>query len=217
MKSLFLILVLVIAGCTKNSKRSDHIDISLPDDISTLDPANCYDTICYVPLAQVYESLYEIEYLKRPYTLRPVLADGFPAVSSNRLKYTFKIKKGIKYHESPSLPKGREVKAQDFVNQIKRLAFEPTRSQGWWLVDEKIKGINAWRKKVGSNQDMFFKENIPGVSTPDDHTLVIELTRPYPQLLWAMAMNFTSPVPEEAIKATNNDLRQTFFGTGPYT
>jgi oligopeptide transport system substrate-binding protein len=215
-KIILLILLLAFIGCTKQSKRGDQIDISLPGDISTLDPANCYDTVCYLPLSGVYEALYEIEYLKRPYSLRPLLADGFPAVSSDRLKYTFKIKKGIKYHDSDALPKGREVKSQDFANQIKRLAFQPVRSQGWWLVDGKVKGINDWRDKVGSDQNLFFNEQIPGVSTPDDYTLVIELVRPYPQLLWAMAMTFTAPVPEEAIKTTGNDLRQKFFGTGPY-
>jgi oligopeptide transport system substrate-binding protein len=216
MKFLLLALLLAFIGCTKNSNRADHIDISIADDISTLDPANCYDTICYQPLSQVYESMFEVEYLKRPYSLRPLLAEGFPAVSSDRLKYTFKVKKGIKYHDSTLLPKGREVKAQDFANQIKRLAFEGTRSQGFWVVDGKIKGINAWREKVGTDLKLFFKEPISGVSTPDDYTLVIELVRPYPQLLWAMAMSFTSPIPEEAIIAANNDFRQTFVGTGPY-
>jgi ABC-type transport system substrate-binding protein len=217
MNFLIGIILLGIIGCTKNSDRSDHIDISVPGDISTLDPANCYDTVCYPALAQVYESLYEIEYLKRPYTLRPLLADGMPAISSNRLKYTFKIKKGIQYHPNKVLEAGREVKAQDFVNQIKRLAFQGTRSQGWWLVDGKVKGINEWRDKVGTDLKKFFSLSIPGVSTPDEYTLVIELVRPYPQLQWAMAMNFTSPIPEEAIRHTKNDLSRQFFGTGAYT
>jgi oligopeptide transport system substrate-binding protein len=215
-KLLVLFFVLSLIGCTKNSNRADHINISLPEDISTLDPANCFDTVCYEPLGQVYESLFEIEYLKRPYTLRPLLAEDFPAISNDRLKYTFKIKKGIKYHDSELLAKGREVKAQDFVTQLKRLAFQGTKSQGFWLIDGKVKGVNAWREKVGTNLELFFKENIPGISAPDDSTLVIELVRPYPQLLWAMAMTFTSPIPEEAVLPAKNDFRSTFVGTGPY-
>ncbi len=216
MKLALLALLVISCACTKRGQNSDQIDISLSADISTLDPANCYDTICFQPLMQVYETLYEIEYLKRPYTLRPLLADGFPAVSTNRLKYTFKIKKGIRYHPSELLPKDREVTAQDFVNQIKRLAFQGTRSQGLWLVDQKIKGLSEWREKVGTNLEKFFQEPISGVSAPDDRTLVIELLRPYPQLLWAMGMSFTSPVPEEAIRRAQNDLRDKFVGTGPY-
>jgi oligopeptide transport system substrate-binding protein len=216
MNSVFLVILMVLSGCTKSLKQGDTIDLSLSGDISTLDPANCYDTVCYPPIAQVYETLYEIEYLKRPYSLKPLLSDGFPIISNDRLKYTFKIKRGIHYHDSPILAKGRQVKAQDFVNQIKRLAFQGTSSQGFWLVDGKIKGINEWRNKVGTNLDLFFTEGVPGLSAPDDHTLIIELLRPYPQLLWGMAMTFTSPIPEEAIRASQNDLRQTFVGTGPY-
>ncbi len=216
MKIAFLLALFVAISCTRNSNKSDHIEISLADDISTLDPANCFDTICNPPLSQVYEALYEVEYLKRPYVLRPLLAEGFPIISTDRLKYTFKIKKGIKYHDSDSLPRGREVIAQDFINQIKRLAFTPVQSRGFWLFDGKIKGINDWKAKVGTDQNLFFSESIPGLTAPDDYTLVIELIKPYPQLLWAMAMNFTTPIPAEAIKATQNDLRQKFFGTGPY-
>lgn len=213
----YLVLILIgLISCTRNSDRSDNIDISLPNDISTLDPANCYDTVCYPPVAQVYESLFEIEYLKRPYTLRPLIAEDFPEISSDRLKYTFRIKKGIKYHESELIPKGREVKAQDFVTQIKRLAFQGTMSPGFFLVDEKIKGINAWRTKVGTDLEAFIKEPVEGLKTPDDQTLVIELVRPYPQLLWVMAMTFTAPVPEEALRPSKNDLRSRFVGTGPY-
>lgn len=216
MKITFLALLILIVGCTKNNKNADQLDISLPGDISTLDPANCYDQICYQAVAQVYESLYEFEYHKRPYALRPLLAESFPSISTDRLKYTFKIKKGIKYHKSPYLSEGREVKARDFINQLKRLAFHGTRSQGWWLFDEKIKGINEWRDKVQTDMELFFKEEISGVSAPDDYTLVIELIRPYPQILYALAMNFTAPVPEEAIKALNNDLGRENVGTGAY-
>lgn len=214
-----LILVLVVSfGCTRNSDRKDWIDISIPGNISTLDPANCYDTVCYVPVAQVYESLYEINYLKRPYSLRPLIAEGMPEISKNRLKYTFKIKKGIKYHPSPIIPEGREVKAQDFETQIKRIAFHGTRSQGWFLLDSKVKGINDWRTKVGTDLDLFEKEKIPGVTVIDDQTFEIELIRPYPQLLWAMAMTFTAPVPLEAVKPANNDFsRNHYVGTGPYS
>lgn len=217
MKFLALVFILLLSACTKNTNRSEYIDISLSGDIATLDPANCYDTVCYPPIAQIYEPMYEIEYLKRPYTIRPLLAEGFPAISNNRLKYTFKIKKGIKYHDNPNLPKGRTVKSRDFLNQIKRLAFQGTRSQGFWLFDGKVKGLNEWRERVGTDLNKFFNDDVPGLATPDDHTLVIELVRPYPQLLWGMAMTFTAPIPEEAIRASNNDLRAAFYGTGPYT
>ena len=215
MKFVFLAL-LILVGCTNKNKKTDTIEISLAGEISTIDPAACYDTICNVPVAQVYESLYEFEYLKRPYSLRPLLADGQPQISKDRLTYTFKIKKGIKYHDSDLVPKGREVKAQDFVNQIKRLAFMGTNSRGLWLFDGKIKGLNEWREKVQTDLNLFFSRPVEGLSAPDDQTFVIQLKYPYPQLLYAMAMTFTSPIPEEAIKAAKNDFSTKAIGTGAY-
>ena len=215
MKLLFL-SILVFIGCTNNKKKTDTIEISLTGEISTIDPAGCYDTVCYVPVAQVYESLYEFDYLKRPYSLRPLLAEGQPLVSPDRLTYTFKLKKGIKYHKSKLVPNDRVVKAQDIANQIKRLAFLGTNSRGFWLFDGKIKGLNEWRNKVQTDLNLFFSEPVEGLSTPDDQTLVIHLKYPYPQLLYAMAMNFTSPIPEEAVKATKNDFSRESIGTGAY-
>jgi len=209
-------LVFLLLACTRVGNRPDTISISVPSDISTLDPANCFDTVCYVPLSQVYESLYELEYLKRPYTLRPLLAEGMPQISKDRLTYIFKIKKNIKYHPSELIPKGRVVSSQDFIDQIKRLAFLGTRSQGWWLFDGKIKGLNEWRDKVSTDFSKFFNESVEGLRAPDKNTLIIELNRPYPQLLYALAMNFTSPIPAEAIRATQNDFTNHFTGTGPY-
>lgn len=216
MKYLLILSLVVFASCTKNKDRTDTISISLQQEIATLDPSNCYDTVCWVPVSHVYETLYEFEYLKRPYSIRPLLAESMPSVSRDRLTYTFKIKKGIKYHDTDLLPKGREVKAQDFVNQIKRLAFQGSSSQGWFLFDGKVKGFNEWRNAVGTDLNKFFSMDVPGVRASDDNTLVIELIKPYPQLLWAMTINFTSPIPEEAIRKLNNDFSLKAVGTGPY-
>jgi oligopeptide transport system substrate-binding protein len=213
---LICLLLTLTIGCTKSGNKGDTLEQSLPGEISSIDPANCYDTVCYVPVAQVYESLYEMEYLKRPYTLRPLLAEAMPIVSKDRLKYTFKLKPGIKYHPSAMISAGREVKAQDFINQIKRLAFHSTRSPGWWLFDDKIKGLNQWRETVGSDLEKFFATPVEGLAALDDQTLVIELLRPYPQLIYALAMNFTAPMPEEAIRASNNDFSREAIGTGAY-
>jgi oligopeptide transport system substrate-binding protein len=216
-KFALLSFLLIISACTNKNDRTGTLEISLNGEISTIDPAACYDGICTMPVTQVYESLYEFEYLKRPYSLRPLLADGQPIISADGLTYTFKIKKGIKYHPSDLVKAGREVIAQDFINQIKRLAFlGTTSSRGFWLFDGRIKGLNEWRDKVQTDLNLFFTENVEGLNAPDDNTLVISIKRPYPQLLFAMSMHFTAPIPREAIIATKNDLSSKSIGTGAY-
>lgn len=215
---IILLVLLIFVSCARKGNKSDTLEISLANEISTIDPVGCYDTVCFVPVTQVYESLYEFDYLKRPYTLRPLLAQSMPQVSSDRLTYTFKLKKGIRYHSSPLLPQNREVKAQDFINQIKRLAFQGSiNSRGFWLFDGKIKGLNEWREKVQTDLNLFFTESVEGLKAADDETLIITLNSPYPQLLYALSLSFTSPIPEEAIRASKNDFSIQAVGTGAYT
>ena len=216
MKYLSLLIILLIISCTKENNRSDTIEFSVPGEISNIDPASCFDAICFYPVGQMYESLYEFEYFKRPYQIRPLLAESLPQISTDRLTYVFKIKKGIKYHKSPLIPEGRELKAQDFINQIKRLAFLGTNSRGWWLFDGKIKGLNEWRDLVQTDLAKFFTQHVEGLQATDDHTLTIKLTRPYPQLPYAMTLSLTAPVPEEAIRSSKNDFSQNEVGTGPF-
>jgi len=213
----FLTLCLfLIVSCQKETKNKNSLAVSLTGEVSTLDPQVCYDAVCLVPVSQVYESLFEMEYLKRPYSLKPLLAKSFPAISKDRLKYTITLKSDILYHNSPLLPEKRRVKAQDIINAFKRVAFKPTRSTGWWLFDGKIKGLNQWRDKVEDNLNSFFTEDVLGLKALSDDSILIELTRPFPQFLYTLSMPFTAPVPEEIIKATKNDLSQTYSGTGAY-
>ena len=199
----------------KTNKR-EFINVALSSNIPTLDPAISYDTVSAEVIYQIHETLYEYDYLIRPYHLKPLLAAEMPIVENNGLRYTIKIKKDILFHKSKFMSEARTLKAQDFINQIKRLAYKPTKSNGWWLFDGKIKGLNKFRQESGNDLESFFKLKVEGLSAPDDHTLVIELNKPYPQLLFSLAMSFTTPVPEEVIRQTNNDLSQGSIGTGPF-
>lgn len=220
MKFLILTTLILVVGCTKNdssSKKKNELNYALTSNISTLDPALSYDTTSAKVVYQVYETLYEYDYLLTPYQLRPLLASDMPAISSDKLTYTIKIKKDVLYHSSDAFVGGkRTLKAQDFINQIKRLAFKPTGANGWWLFENKIVGLDKFREESKRDLSDFFSFKVPGLSAPDDHTLVIKLNRPYPQMIYALAMAFTTPVPEEIILKKKNDLNHESIGTGPY-
>ncbi|WP_372653317.1 ABC transporter substrate-binding protein [Halobacteriovorax sp.] len=215
-KLLIIISSLLLFSCKKEGD-PNTLNVSISGEISTLDPANSYDTISASIVYQGYEQLFEYHYLKRPYTLQPLLAESLPLIEDGGKKYTIKIRKGVQYHDDPSFNgKARFVKSQDFINQIKRLAYLPTNSNGWWLFDQKIKGLNKFRETVGRDFSKFKTTSITGLSAPDDHTLVIELNEPYPQMLYTLAMSFTSPMPIEAIEMYQNNLNDKIIGTGPY-
>lgn len=217
MKILFLLLALVSVSCTgKKDAALKELRLSLSAEISTIDPATCYDTVCANLVANSYETLFEYEYLKRPYQLRALLAEEMPSFENSGKKVTIKIKKDIKYHPQSFLAPDRAVIAQDFVNAIKRQAFTPTMGKGWWMFEGKIKGLDQWREKVGSDLNAFMTTPVEGLETPDNWTLVLHLTQPFPQLQFSFAMTFTSPIPEEALKHLNNDLGLVMVGTGPF-
>lgn len=205
-------------SCSKQGGRTSNImNVVLTDDVPTLDPVSSYDTVSARVVYQIYETLYQYHYLKRPYKIIPGLADGFPKVTNGGTRYIIKLKKGVRYHDDPVFQgKPRYVKAQDFINQIKRLSFQPSKSSGQWLFDGKIKGLSKFRDTVKNNLADFFKVKVEGLSAPDDHTLVIDLTHPDSELLYSFTMTFTSPMPMEAIKAYNNNLSNRAIGTGAF-
>jgi len=215
---LFSVSILFFISCKKESDSNGNVlNMALSGEISTLDPANAYDTISASVIYQSYEQLYEYHYLKRPYTIIPLLAEEMPIVENNGKRYTIKIKKGIRYQDDPCFNgKERFVTAQDFINQIKRLAFKGTNSNGWWLFDGKIVGINKFRDEVDTDFEKFKSMQIEGLKAKDEQTLIIDLVEPFPQMLFALTMSFTSPMPMEAIEKYKNLLNDRMIGTGPF-
>ena len=214
-----LILSLLFLSCQKQENTKSFLNtlqIPLREQIETLDPANSYDTVSASVVYQAYEQLYEYHYLKRPYSLRPLLAKDFPKIDQKGTQYTIQIKKGILYHDDPAFKgRARYLKAIDFIHQIKRIALVKTRSKGWFLFKNAIKGLDQFRQKAKSYQDILNRD-VEGLKAIGDDTLVIKLKKPYPQLRYVLAMSFSSPMPYEAIDYYQNDLRERLVGTGPF-
>ena len=219
-KIIFFIAILSFTlSCSKNNEQrtTKTLRIAITSEISTLDPVNSYDNVSGSVIYNIYEQLYEYHYLNRPYELKPLLAETMPIMENQGKRYIIKLKKNIRYHDHPSFKgKVRNVKAQDFITQIKRLAFSPLNSTGWWIVDGVIEGINEFRKTVGTDFNKLKTTHIKGVTAPDDYTLVIELTQASPQFIYKLAMSFISPIPMEIIESEKYDLALHPVGTGPF-
>ncbi|MBF0297718.1 MAG: hypothetical protein HQK51_03305 [Oligoflexia bacterium] len=214
-----LSLLTLLTSCNLFKKNGPNIaHIPLESNISSLDPANAYDLVSGNVIYQIYETLYEYHYLKRPYTLQPLLAEALPLIDNQGKKYTIKIKKNILYHDNPCF-KGQKrfVKAQDFATEFKRLAFAPTNSNGMWSFNGVIKGLKEFRDKAKNDFKLFKKFDIEGIKTPDDQTLVIELTAALPQFTYLLAMSHAAPIPLEAFDCYKNDFSDQDLGTGPFT
>lgn len=187
-------------------------------DAKSLDPVHVDDRYSAIATSLVYEGLLEYEYLKRPHELRPLLAESMPHVTEDGLTYTFKIKKGVLFLDSPHFEGGvgRELKANDFVYSYKRLADPKNNSGGFWIFDGKIKGLNEWREASKAAATTNYDTDVAGLRALDDHTFQIVLNVKYPQLLYVLAMPYAYVVPREVVEKLGKDFPNTPVGTGPY-
>ncbi|MEL6413028.1 MAG: ABC transporter substrate-binding protein, partial [Bacteroidota bacterium] len=142
-----------------------------------------------------------------------------PTISEDGLKYTFKIKQGVKFHDNPCFAKGkgRELIADDFVYAIKRVADPKVQSPWFSLLSDKIQGLDAWRNTCVKNSTTDYTVPLAGVKALDNYTLQFTLSQPSPQFLYILAMTFCSVVPEEAVAHYGDEFLNHPVGTGPFT
>lgn len=211
-----LILFSLVVQLSCKQKSDKIIRASIKSEVTTIDPHRSYDLVSNIIVYQMYETLYQLHYLKRPYTLEPLLAQDMPSISSDGKVYTIKIKKKIPYHNKENIfTEKTYVKPQDFLNSFKRIAFKKTDSKGWWLFKDKIIGLNEFREKANSI-DEFFNTPVAGIIIPDEETIIIKLTKRYPQFIHNLAMAFSAPIPDQAIRKYANNLEDKDIGTGPF-
>ena len=130
----------------------------------------------------------------------------------------------------------RELTADDYVYQIKRLAHPQLHSPIFGLMSEYIVGLqdyagtlkDAWEKVAdGKEQGVYLdltEYPLEGAEVIDRYHYRIKVHGKYPQLLYWLAMPFFAPVPQEVdqfysqagMKQRNITLDWYPVGTGPY-
>ena len=191
--------------------------------ISGFDPIKSSDVSSSRGIGKIYEGLYEYAYLERPHKVIPALAADYPEVSADGLTYTIKLRREIFFADDPCFEngKGREVTAQDFVYSIKRNADLKLTPKGYWVFQKRIVGLDEFKDSTAGDQPTDYDSLVGGIQALDDATLQIQLTAPYPQLMWILAMHYAFVVPREAVEYYQKDLgREEFLnhpvGTGPF-
>jgi ABC-type transport system substrate-binding protein len=179
-------------------KQGGSIVVTYKDDIVTLDPAIGYDWVNWSMIKSLFSRL--MEYKPGTAELVPGLAESYD-ISKDGLTYTFKLRKGVKFHN------GREVVAQDVKYSLERTINPKTESPGAGFFDS-ISGTDAFKKGKA--------KEIKGISVVDPGTVKFTLTRPDATFLHAMAINFASVVPKEAVDAAGKDFGKKPVGSGAF-
>lgn len=212
-------VALAMTGCTKKrfDENDNSLNLVLRANVKGLDPMSSNDLYSSTVVGHIFEGLLQYHYLKRPYTLQPAIAEALPVVSKDGLTYTFKLKKGVKFQDNAAFPegKGREVTANDFIYSWKRVADPRNVSDGFWIFDGKIKGLNEWAAAVKAEKANY-DTPVEGLQAPDSHTLVVKLTGVYHQLNYVLAMPFAAVVPREAVEKYGKEFLNNPVGAGPF-
>lgn len=191
--------------------------LSLDDKVESLDPAKAYSDDSLFLSAQVLEPLYQYHYLKRPYEIQPLLADGLPQMSEKGKIVRIKIKKNVFYHPHEAFGgKPREVIAEDFITQFKRLTLRELQSPGRSIFLGLISGFDSYSNLINDDWRKISTVPLEGVTAPDRYTLQIRMTKSEPNIVYYLALNFLSPIPWELVEHQKNKLDQVLIGTGPY-
>ena len=213
-----------IIGCGKSEGPPEEdgmvLRLASASHIKGFDPVHAGDSPSIAVMALAYEPLLQYKYLERPYAVEPCLAAEMPEVSADGLVYRFRIRRGVRFVDDPCFAAsggaGRELVAEDFIYAFKRLADVKTQPTGWWIFDGKIVGLDAFYKASTTEDGVDYDRPVEGLRAPDPHTLEIELTGPYPQLLYVLAMTYTAAVAREAVEHYGEEFLNHPVGTGPY-
>ncbi len=239
-------LLLVLSGCDNNpypaaDSKEKILYTSFREAPRTLDPAVAYTTSSHQFTGVIYPTMLEYHYLKRPYQLTSSLAKSVPSAEvlpNGHVRYRFEMREGAMFQKDVCFEKlagveHREIVATDVVFQLKRVA-DPTINSPVISVFSKIAGFEefteALTKAREADPSLLSRRiteqyeaagDIDGLKTPTRHTLEVTLKEPYPQILYWFAMQFTSPVPWEAVEYYDGQegrahLRDHPVGGGPY-
>jgi ABC-type transport system substrate-binding protein len=245
-----------------------------------LDPVRSYSSNEYAFIAQIYEPPLQYHFLKRPYELVPLTAQGLPQVryldadgeplpagaDPDQIaisEYLIEITPGIQYQPHPAFAKDerggylyhaldarevarintladlpetgtRELTAEDYVYQIKRLATPWLHSPIAGLMGEHILGFADLGERIEAQapapidgERPFFdlrQVAFEGAEVLDRYRYRIRLEGRYPQFVYWLAMPFFAPMPWEAealygqpgMEQNNLTLDWYPVGTGPF-
>ncbi len=222
--ALILLAVLLPRNC-----RQAHLAATLPGDkvyygsttrIRGFDPAKAGDVASSLAIGKVYEGLVQYAYTNRPYRIIPLLAETLPEVSDNGRIYTFHVRTNIYFQDDACFVRtggrGRQLTARDFIYAIQRVADLKNASTGYWAFNDRIEGLDEFRAASGGDTPTDYDAEVAGLRALDAHTLQITLKRPYPQLLWILAMPYAWAIPREAVEYYGAAFIQHPVGTGPY-
>ena len=178
----------------------------MPDDPRSLDPQFAYDQMSHRLLEPVLDTLLEYHPFKTdPYEVMPSLLESMPEREKNAdgaETYVCRLKRGILFHDDDCFPgkKGRELTVRDVEYGWKRMADPKVECPALSALQDYIEGLGAAYDAAKKSGTFDYAQPLKGFEVVDDQTFRVHLSKQYPQIIYWMAMQFTSPVTVEAVE-----------------
>jgi peptide/nickel transport system substrate-binding protein len=190
MKKASLIVIFYLAFIL--GSLSAHAVVKNPDTfilanygtLRTLDPAVCYDDTGSQRIWNLYETLIFFDgsstekYVPLLAVEVPTLENG--GISADGRTYSFRIRKGVKFHE------GGELSPEDVAYSIKRAMIVDPDGGPMWMLLEALTGQGSTRDKDGGIIPGIF-ETIDKAVEIKGNQVSLHLPRPFPPLMGILA------------------------------
>ena len=172
-----------------------NVAVSEPN---TLDPMRVQDPASVLITRQLYEGLTRWDSAAE--RVRPAAAETIE-VSDDARTFTFRLRGDATFHN------GDAVTARDFAFAFNRIALKKNGADVAYLLElvEGFDEVNAFGEE----------KSLSGIKTPDDRTLVIELSEPYANFPVVLSHPSLVPLPRATFR-TSDDLSSRPVGNGPF-
>jgi ABC-type transport system substrate-binding protein len=182
------------------------------------DPAQINDVYSSIIVAHMFDPPMTLEYLARPFKVKPNTAVALPEVSADGKVWTVRIRPGIYFADDPVFKgKKRELTAQDYVYSMKRHWDPKNKSQQLYLLDGRVIGMDAIRKSALAGGKFDYDREVEGLKAIDRYTYRITLNEPLPNLIYQLTnCNLSCAVAREAIEGYPDKTMEHPVGTNAY-
>ena len=184
------------------------------------DPAQVSDLYSRIVTAHIFESLYNYDYLARPFKLKPNTAAAMPEPSDDFRTWTIRLRPGIHFADDPVFKgRKRELTAEDYVYSLKRFYDPATKSPLYSsFKQEGLLGLEELRAAaLKSRQPFDYDKPVEGVRALDRYTLQFKLAEPRPRFIYNLAGGDTyGAVAREVIEGYPGKSMEHPVGTGPF-
>lgn len=179
--------------------------------VDNLFPISSVDIYSQRLNSQIYEPLLRIDMASMQ--VAPAIAESY-TVSNDAKTFTFKIRKGVKFHDDECFGgEGRELTAEDVKFTLEMACSGLKINQMSYLLVNKILGAKEFNIKSTKTLD---QKGVSGIKVVNAHTLEIKLVESFVGFDKLLTHTNLGIFPKEAWEEYGEEIKKHPVGTGPF-